>query len=268
LIVRGRPLAHPFVYIGTVKRGVTIVPDYILQRDGENAWILDAKKPGENINSGPNVQQAYSYAIHPEVRSPFYALCNGRKLVVFHISQEEPVLDIPLSEIGAAWHPIVDLLGCRSAWPNGIAPGFSPDLGLALVKAGLELDDEGKKYFHVVTGVTLNSAFKVRDGLYSVNGHYGRKNERFMATFDFTPEHYPKFLEQLDPLLREKVREALSQQPYNFIFLPPDVAAMTIVADIGDKTYTNQNESYRPFIANEFHRETPGIWEEDDDAEA
>ena len=63
-IIRSRPINHPYVYIGTAKKNITIIPDYLLQRDGENAWVLDAKAPGENINSGKNVEQAYSYAIH------------------------------------------------------------------------------------------------------------------------------------------------------------------------------------------------------------
>src|SRR5689334_10704831 len=46
-IVRSRPLPHPYVYIGTAKKSVTIIPDYLLQRDGNNAWILDAKAPAE-----------------------------------------------------------------------------------------------------------------------------------------------------------------------------------------------------------------------------
>jgi hypothetical protein len=262
-IIRSHPLTHPYVYIGTVKKGITIIPDYLLQRGGENAWILDAKGPKENINSGKHVEQAYSYAIHPDTRVQFYGLCNGRKLVVFHISQEEPVLDIPLQDVGSAWHVVVDLLGGRSAWPNGIAPGFSPDFGLAMVKAGFEADDD-KKYFHIVMSVGLTCAFKIRDDIYSVSGHHGRKNEKFLATFDFGSEQYKLFLEQLDPDLREKVRTALTQQPYRFFFLPPDVAVMTIVGDLGDKTYTNNNENYRPFIAEEFVREAPGMWDEID----
>src|SRR5207248_10165866 len=54
-IIRSRRLEHPYVYIGTVKRPVSIVPDYLLEQDGQNAWILDAKAPGENIDSGKNV---------------------------------------------------------------------------------------------------------------------------------------------------------------------------------------------------------------------
>ena len=93
-IIRSRPLTHSYVYIGTVKKGITIIPDYLLHRDGESAWILDAKGPKENIDSGKNVEQAYSYAIHPDIRVPFYGLCNGRKLVVFNISFVEPVIDV------------------------------------------------------------------------------------------------------------------------------------------------------------------------------
>lgn len=267
-IIRSRPLTHPYVYIGTVKKGITIIPDYLLQRDGENTWILDAKGPNENINSGKHVEQAYSYAIHPDIRVQLYALCNGRKLVVFHVSQEEPVLDVALADVGHAWHPIVGLLGCRSAWPNGIAPGFSPDFGLAMLKAGLDADADGNKYFHIVMSVELRTASKVRDDLYSVSGLHGRKNEKFIVTFDFGPEQYKLFLDELDDGLRDKVREALSQQPYTFLFLPPDIAVMSIVGDLGDKTYTNENESYRPFIADEFARETPGMWDEIEGAEA
>jgi Type I restriction enzyme R protein N terminus (HSDR_N) len=263
-IIRSRPIKHPYVYIGTAKKNITIIPDYLLQRDGENAWVLDAKAPDENIDSGKNVEQAYSYAIHPEIRVPFYALCNGRKLVVFHISQEEPVLDIRLHDVGKVWHPIVDLLGCRSAWPNGIAPGFHPDFGLAMLKAGFDKDDDGKKFFHVVMSVALGTITKVSDELYSLSGLHGRKNEKFMATFDFAAEPYKLFLEQLDEGVREKVRESMTRQPYRFAFLPPNVAVMTIVADLGDKTFTNPNESYRPFIANEFIFERPGMWDEID----
>ena len=94
--------------------------------------------------------------------------------------------------------------------------------------------------------VALTSAFKVKDDLYSFSGHYGLEHQRFMVTFDFGPAQYQLFLAALLPDLREKVRSALSEQPYRFFFLPPDAVSMTIVGDLGDKTFTNENESYRP----------------------
>lgn len=263
-IIRSRPLTHPYVYLGTVKKGITIIPDYILERDGQYAWILDAKAPSENITSGKHVEQAYSYAIHPDIRAPLYGLCNGRKLVTFHVSQVEPVIDIPLQEVGRAWHALVGILGCRSAWPNGIAPGFSPDLGLALLKAGFDRDEDGKKVYHIVVSVELCMAAKIRDDLYSVNGHYGRRGQKFMATFDFGPEQYEAFLAKLDAHLRDNVRDALSQQPYRFFFLPPNLGVMTIVGVLGDTTYTNENETYLPFLAEQFIHETAEMWDEVD----
>jgi len=256
-IIRSRPLEHPFVYIGTVKKRVSIVPDYLLERDGECAWILDAKAPNEDIDSGKNVEQAYSYAIHREIRVPFYALCNGRKLVVFHVSVGPPVIDISLQEIGDIWPMVLNLLGCRSAWPSGIRPGFRPDMGLALAKAGFAQDDDGKKIYHVVTGLRLISAAKVEDGLYCVNGVYGGEdtNGEFCATFDFGVNELPKFIAELASDLQEGVRAALSRQPYQCAFPPSDAPVMTIVGEIGDKTHTNRNESFRPFVAEEFVRE-------------
>src|ERR1035438_698446 len=131
-----------------------------------------------------------------------------------------------------------------------------------MLKAGLDKDDDGKKYFHVVMSVELGTITKVSDELYSVSGLHGRKNEKFMATFDFGPEPYKLFLDQLDEGIRAKVRDSMTRQPYKFAFLPPDIPVMTIVADLGDKTFTNPNESYRPFIADEFIYEKPGMWDE------
>ena len=136
-IIRSRRLIHPFVYIGTKKHPVSIIPDYLLQKDGENAWILDAKSPSESITSGKNVEQAYSYAIHKEIRVPIYALCNGHSFVVYHVSQWPALIDFPLTEINKYWYQLIELLGTKASWPNGIRPGYRPDFGLAVLKTGL-----------------------------------------------------------------------------------------------------------------------------------
>ena len=77
-IIRSRPLAHPYVMFGSQRRKLTIIPDYILEVDGKPCFVLDAKSPNEEITSGDNVSQVYSYAIHPEVRAWNYGLCNGK----------------------------------------------------------------------------------------------------------------------------------------------------------------------------------------------
>ncbi len=83
-IVRSRSLSHPFVKIGSQERPVTIIPDYLLLAANKPAWILDAKAPGEPVTSGGHVEQAYSYAIHPDINSRYFALCNGREFALRH----------------------------------------------------------------------------------------------------------------------------------------------------------------------------------------
>ena len=85
-IHRSKAVKHPFVKVGTKKRKLTNFPDYLLEADGKFAWILDAKAPNEEIKSGDHVEQTYFYAIHPEIRVPLFALCNGREFVVFETS--------------------------------------------------------------------------------------------------------------------------------------------------------------------------------------
>jgi hypothetical protein len=73
--------------------------------------VLDAKGPRENIDTGKNAEQAYSYAIHPDIRAPFYGLGNGRKLVVFHVTQAAPVIDVRLQQIAGIWPMVLGILG-------------------------------------------------------------------------------------------------------------------------------------------------------------
>ena len=90
-IIRSRTLKHPFVKIGSTEREVKITPDYLVQSHGKPLWVLDAKAPGEEIKSGTHPEQVYSYAIHPEIRATYFALCNGREFVVFQVNQEHEV---------------------------------------------------------------------------------------------------------------------------------------------------------------------------------
>jgi hypothetical protein len=73
-IIRSKTLRHPFVNIGSQKRKINLIPDYLLATGNKPAWILDAKAPGEEIGSGENIEQAYSYAIHPDIRVRIYSL--------------------------------------------------------------------------------------------------------------------------------------------------------------------------------------------------
>ncbi|RVD35885.1 DNA methylase [Mesorhizobium sp. M4B.F.Ca.ET.019.03.1.1] len=109
-IIRSKSLSHPFVMIGTTKRPITVIPDYLLSVDEKYRWVLDAKGPRESVTSGDNVLQAYSYAIHPEIRTRLFALCNGKEFALFEVENREPLLLFPLAELAEFWRPLNDLL--------------------------------------------------------------------------------------------------------------------------------------------------------------
>ncbi len=98
-VVRSKSLQHPFLKIGSKKRPVNLVPDYLFKIEDSYAWVLDAKAPTENITSGDNIEQIFSYAIHPEVRTKFFALCNGREFILFRQDEEQPLLYFLLQDI-------------------------------------------------------------------------------------------------------------------------------------------------------------------------
>jgi 16S rRNA G966 N2-methylase RsmD len=114
-IVRSKSLKHPYLKIGSKKRPITLIPDYSLLVENNFAWILDAKAPNETISTGDNVEQVYSYATHPEIRSTYFALCNGREFAIFRTqSSNTPILFFDVIEIENYWNQLSQLLSPES----------------------------------------------------------------------------------------------------------------------------------------------------------
>jgi 16S rRNA G966 N2-methylase RsmD len=113
-IIRSKSLANPFVTIGTTKRPIRQVPDYLLSVGGKYRWTLDAKAPKETITSGKHIEQAYSYAIHPDIRVEYFALCNGRAFALFDIRQAAPLLHFPMRELEDNWRAIYGFLAAAT----------------------------------------------------------------------------------------------------------------------------------------------------------
>ena len=127
-IIRSKTLAHPFIMIGSKKRPINTTPDYLLSVDQKYRWVLDAKAPDENIVSGKNVEQAYSYAIHPEIRAQYFALCNGRRFTLFDIHDRTPLMNIELHQLELKWPALVDFLSPDSFRHITDAPKIQPEL--------------------------------------------------------------------------------------------------------------------------------------------
>jgi hypothetical protein len=187
---------------------------------------------------------------------------------VFHISEGPPVIDVELDKIDDVWPMILGILGSQSAWPNSIPPGFHLDMGLSLAKAGFDRAQDGKKYWHMVMGVRLRLVARVEDDLYSASGHYGGPdtNGEWAVTFDFGSEILPKFIAALPPQIQDLVRDQLKRQPYTYVFDPFPV--MTMIGDLGDEIISNRNESYLPFVGEDFICESTDLGGADVEAKA
>lgn len=104
-IIRSKTLQHPFLKIGSKKRPINLVPDYALKVENNFAWVLDAKAPNQKIINDDNVEQVYSYATHPEIRSNYFTLCNGLEFSVFRTSEtDKPILFFPVEDIEQHWN--------------------------------------------------------------------------------------------------------------------------------------------------------------------
>lgn len=97
-------LRYPHIFLGRKKAGDPTLrgrPDYICEIRGFTRWIVEAKPPSEEIGLD-DVEQAHSYAAHPEIRAPIYALCNGREFIVYETSRppsSEPLLRLSYDEL-------------------------------------------------------------------------------------------------------------------------------------------------------------------------
>lgn len=114
-IKREKTLKSPFLRTGSKKRAVNLIPDYVLEVEGSAAWVLDAKAPNQKIINDDNVEQVYSYATHPEIRSTYFALCNGLEFACYRTTDtEKPVLYFRIVEIDEHWESMQKMLSPQS----------------------------------------------------------------------------------------------------------------------------------------------------------
>lgn len=96
----------------------SIVPDYVMEINGIPSWILEAKSPKEVLLNSKHSEQAYSYAIHPEIRAKYYALCNGREFLLYSADEFKPKLHFDLCMLSSYWCELKDLLSAETLIKN------------------------------------------------------------------------------------------------------------------------------------------------------
>ena len=243
-IIRSKPLTHPYVLIGSKSYKVNIIPDYLLEVD-DHKWILDAKSPNEDILKGKNPEQAFSYAIHPEVRAFRYALCNGRQLTIFDVNRVEPILILNMNEVEREYNKVERLLSPKAFIKPHIF-NYKPDFGLYMYKLGTSSSQE---LYFVPMGVPMIS--KVEDGLYTVFVNIQFGDDWLAASFDFDEVVFQQLLKVLPDAKASQAKEALKRQPYS-IYFTEDIPEVNIHARLGEKVFSNEDEDYSPLVVIDF----------------
>ncbi|WP_158118960.1 type I restriction enzyme HsdR N-terminal domain-containing protein [Vibrio metoecus] len=216
-VERSSRLTHPYVYFGTQKRKVSIVPDYVLKVKNKRVCIIDAKAPKENILNGKNVEQAYSYAIHPDVRAKFYVLFNGKYLSVFHVDQIDPILYIPVKDINSKWSLVEEILAPYNIGSFSPIPlSLYPDFGVHILKCGFDKDT-----IYYSPNVPINMIHRVNDFTFSLMVNQIFDGKEYATTFDFDMEMLEKILNLLQGNIADNIIDDLMKQPYLAKLNPP-----------------------------------------------
>jgi len=178
-VIRNHGLKHPFVSIGSSRKKITVIPDYLLLVSEKPAWILEAKSPFEDITDTKHVEQAYSYAIHPEVRVNYFALCNGHHFIVYDINRPQPLFHISLKAIELYRGLLKELLS-----PLTILSfrdfNLNKDLGLHMKRLGFKNSDST-----LIVDLKPLMILKYNDDLFSFTAPVSDGTTTYLGTFDF-----------------------------------------------------------------------------------
>jgi len=240
-IIRSKALLHPFVMIGSKRQPIHIIPDYLLQSDGRPGLVLDAKRPESKLIKSKHAEQAYSYAIHPEVRVRFYALCSGRQLVAYDIYGIEPIFAIDFCDIDRKWDIIKSVLS-----PENVSFAFNnyldPDFGIAALKMGAEI---GQQWLFLFT--KLQQVSSVSDDLFTMAVRMPVGDVDHLVSFDADKSAFDDFLALTDPATRDDIKSRLT--PGRSILLDNPIYA-TLDTVIGEPT-RGEHDTFVPFIIRE-----------------
>lgn len=243
-VTRSKTLQHPFIRVGTRKHPITTIPDYTLYVDDKPLFVLDAKTPSQEVLSEDHLQQAYSYAIHPEIRCEEFGLCNGRELIILNISQAEPLLHLRFEEFESKWMDIEKFLAPKFL-REPFLRRFAPDFGLALKRMGLSEEVE-----LVMLETRLNLFAKINDELMTASANCDFGSGEYCASFDFHPKLLASMVEGLPAPLKNSFIEALNRTPYQAA--AGLVIELDLTAKLGGLTQ-GQSESFVPLIIQQIH---------------
>ena len=243
-IIRSRNLSHPFVSIGSQSRKINIIPDYLFEVDGKPSWILDAKSPTEDLTKSKHVEQAYSYAIHPEVRVNYYALCNGREFVLYSINEFEPILKFNIIELSLYIQELKKFLLPKNVFKTD-NKNYKKDLGLHLKRLGF------KDSILIFRNVPITSITQLNPDMFTFAGTIELEKDKYVASFDFYEEILPQLNDKIPNEGINRLKRRNSEHRVGIKFL--DRAFLVDVeCKIGEDLQENEKEIFLPLIVTNF----------------
>ncbi len=253
-IVRSKALEHPYVSFGTSRRKIVIVPDYVLYAHGRPGWVLDAKSPKHSVDDPKHVAQAYSYAIHREIRVQWYAVCNGREFALYNVADATnvPRLLFPMAELDANWNELLKTLMPPAVGTAHV--GYAKDFGLHLMKLGIPQETE--LLFPVVPVETFG---RVAEDLYTLSATCKTESGRFMITFDFAPNLLREVLAVFPEENQTEIVSTLSQYPSMVKVGFEVIPALTVRAKRGAEILEAKKEHYIPLEVISFKATNLGL---------
>jgi hypothetical protein len=207
-VTLSKTLRNPFIRVGTTNHPVTTVPDYTFYINNQPLFVLDAKSPSESVLNLNHIQQAYSYAIHPEIRCEQFGLCNGKEIAIFNVSQYEPLLHLKFEEFEKNWNKVEEYLTPKYLSEPHLRK-FAPDYGLALMRMGFTK----KNKMHMM-GVRLNLFAKVDQNIITASANTDLGFGAHCVSFDFHPDILHDITSGLPNELGIQFIEALNRAPF------------------------------------------------------
>jgi len=244
-IIRSKALSHPFVSVGSARKKITCIPDYLFEVNEHYAWVLEAKSPNENIISGAHVEQAYSYAIHSEIRVPLFALCNGKEFVLFHISKEKPILHFPMHALPLYFENLKYLLEPARVLLAEFK--LAKDLGLHLKRLGFQAVE------HLIfPNVPINLIAQLDNNLFTAGTSTKLPNgDTYALSLDFDLNTFEQLKGKIpeSAMNRLRLRDPGQRAAVNFVN-----ASYLVNVDcrLGNDLAENSDEIFLPFIVNKF----------------
>ncbi len=92
--------------------------DYVCEVRGVARWVVEAKPANAPITID-DVEQACSYAAHPEVQAFIYAICNGHRLQLYETFKgalAKPSVEFSYNELEEKWAVLENLLSPEAIW--------------------------------------------------------------------------------------------------------------------------------------------------------